>query len=461
MSLRYRVEAFVAERDLLARDQPVVVGVSGGVDSVTLLHVLVESGYRAVAAHVNYGLRGEDSDADEALVRDLCAEWGVPLHVERTTLGAGSVQAEARAVRYRFFGTVAAEVGAAAVATAHHRDDQAETLLLNLFRGSGPAGLAGIPVRRPLAPGSEVEVVRPLLGTTRAEIVAYARDHDLPWREDASNRGGSYRRTALRETILPAIEAVFGSDVRSHLADTADLLRAYLDSGAALAPNAALDEVAGIVAGRPALSCAALRALPEVVRRGLILEALRRWAPEAPRSAATAGEIEALLDAQPGRRIAWPGLTVWRDREHLVFEAGAPPEIGEVAVALGRTDTALGSLDAAPFSERPVPFDPSPTVEVVDADRLRFPLTLRPWREGDALRPLGLDGSKRVSDLLTERKVPPQDRARQLVLLDGNEVVWVVGHRLAERVRVRPETRAVVRLAWSPAGGVDADHGDA
>ncbi len=459
MSLSRRVAAFAAERGLLAPGEAVVVGVSGGVDSVTLLHVLVEAGFRPIAAHVNYGLRGADSEEDEALVRFLCAAWGVPLHVERATL-SGSVQAEARRVRYGFFARVAAETGAAKVATAHHRDDQAETLLLHLFRGAGPRGLAGMPVRRPLASGSPVEVVRPLLLASRAEIEAYAREHGLRWREDASNVEGSYRRTALRRDVLPAIEEVFGEDVRERLATTAELLRAFLDSGAALAAGGALDEVQGDLDGLPALSTAALRAMPEVQRRGVLLDALRRLAPDAPRSAATVSEIEALLEAQPGRRVVWPSLTVWRDREHLVFEPGeSGAEPFEASVAPGRTETPFGALDVELLPEPPRSFDPSPWVEVVDADRLGFPLALRSWRPGDAFRPLGLEGEKKVSDLLTDRKVPPQERARQLVLLSGGAVVWVVGHRLGEAFGVGPGTRRAARLVWRPAGGVDADRG--
>ncbi len=456
MALQTRFEAFVAERDLIAHAQPVVVGVSGGVDSVTLLHLLVASSYRPVAAHVNYGLRGEASDADEALVREVCAAWSVPLKVERAVLGEGNVQAEARRVRYGFFERVAQEVGARAVATAHHRDDQAETLLLNLFRGAGPVGLAGIPVRRPLAPKAEIDVVRPLLFASRAEIADYAAAHDLRWREDASNHESNYRRTALRQTVLPTIEAVFGGDVRERLAATADRMRAYLDSGAALAPGAAFDALAESTPRGWALPVAALQEESEVVRHGLLLEALRRWAPGAPRTAAAVGELGALLDAQLGRRVVWPGVIVWRDREHLVFETDEAGAIEPTLVALGSTCVEAGVL-VVEEAARPEYFDPSPCIEYVDAERVQFPLTLRRWEAGDVLQPLGLDGRKKVSDLLTDGKVPPQDRAHQLVLVSGEEIVWVVGHRLAEPFRVRPETRCVVRLTWTPRKAVDGD----
>ncbi len=447
--LQRRLTEFVADRGLLAPGARVVVGVSGGVDSVVLLHLLRGAGFAPVAAHVNYGLRGEASEADEALVRRLCHRWDVPLRVRRAevrgSVQTGSVQAAAREARYGFFGEAA--VGAAAVATGHHRDDQAETVLLNLFRGAGARGLAGIPVRRPLAPGSPVEVVRPLLWASRAEIEAYARARALPWREDASNASPSYRRNAVRHEVLPLLEQHFpGAGAR--IAGAAERLREALDHGAALVPGGLFDSVAG---GGDALRLGVLTAQPEPVRRALLLEALRRWAPEAPRSSATVRELESLLPAQPGRRIDWPGVTVWRDRDRLVFEAAPVAEPGAVEVQPGRTVTPFGTLRAEPLDAVPPGFDASPDGEIADAGRLRFPLVLRPWRAGDAFQPFGMDGHKLVSDLLTERRVPSHQRARQLVLCSGDAVVWVVGHRLGAAVAVGPETRRVVRLTWAPA----------
>lgn len=458
MDLQARFEAFVAERDLLARDAPVVVGVSGGVDSVALLHLLVGAGFQPVAVHVNYGLRGAESDADEALVRELCTARDVELHVERAVPDGGNTQEAARNVRYEAFGRLARRTGARAVATAHHRGDQAETLLLNLFRGTGPVGLGGMPVRRRLTPGSAVEVVRPLLFATRAAITAYAEACGLLWREDASNREGDYRRTALRHTILPAIEAVFGESVQQHVAAAADLVRAHLDSGAALAPGAALDSLSMHTDGGWILAVTPLSAYPAAVRRGLLIEALRRWAPLAPRTADSVRELDGLLDAQPGRCVVWPGLTVWRDRSHLVFTTETVSEPEPLAVGHGSTVAATGTLCVEPTA-LPERYSASRFVEYVAAERLRFPLTLRPWREGDVLKPLGMDGHKNVSDLLTDCKVPPQERARQLVLTHGGEIVWVVGHRLAEAFRVRPESARVVRLAWTPGKAVDGEEG--
>ncbi len=447
--MRQRFTEFVTGRGLLAEGARVVVGVSGGVDSVVLLHLLREGGFAPVVAHVNYGLRGAEADADEALVRMLCERWDVPLWVRQAEI-EGSVQAAARAARYAFFGEVAAEVSALAVATGHHRDDQAETLLLNLFRGAGPVGLAGIPVRRPLAPGSRIEVVRPLLWASREETEGYARARGLPWREDASNQSSAYRRNVLRREVLPLLETHFGEGVGARIAHTADLVREALDAGAALVPTELFEAAAEAVPGGWALRLDGLEAQPPPVQRGVLLEALRRGAPGVPRSAAAVREVEALLAAQPGRRVAWPGATVWRTRAHLVFETAAAVEAFAVEVQPGETVTPLGTLRVEMLDAMPEAFDGSPEVEVVDAERLRFPLVLRPWQAGDGLRPLGIAGRKKVSDLLTDCRVPSYRRARALVLLSGEEVVWVVGHRLGAAA-VGPETRRAARLTWTQA----------
>src|SRR5690606_33124001 len=160
----------------------------------------------------------------------------------------------------------------------------------------------------------------------------------------------------------------------------------YLDSGAALAPDALFDAAAERLPEGEGLRLDVLADRPEVARRGLLLEALRRWAPDAPLTAAAVAELDALVAAQPGRQVAWPGVTVWRGREHLVFVPISEPPAFVAAVGEGETATPLGTLRVEPVDGVPAAFDPSPRVEVVDADRLRLPLVLRPWRAGDALR---------------------------------------------------------------------------
>ena len=437
----------------------VVVGVSGGCDSIVLAHVLDALGRVVHAAHVNYNLRPGAAD-DEALVRAFCEKRSLPLHVHQVDGAAEaerqgtSVQAAAREVRYAFFGEAAAAVNASVVAVAHHRDDQAETVLLNLLRGCGPEGLAGMPAERPLHADEDVRLMRPLLHTRRRAIRAYARHHHLSWREDPSNQSLSYERGALRAAVLPAIEEHLTRDAVPAMARTADLMRAYVDSTVTPALTQYWEQVA--VAddeqGGGRLRLDPLAALPPVWQTRLILVALRRWLPGVPRSAATADEVCSLCEAQVGRSIPWPGGTVWREREALRFDPtpGTPTATGTLATLPDAVDLPQGRLEVTRLNGRPDTLHTiDPYTVIVDADRLAWPLTVRPWQPGDTLQPLGMKGHKKVSDLLTDTKVPPHIRARVLVVADVARIVWVVGLRLADPVRVQDDTHAFAKITYN------------
>lgn len=461
MMLVDTVARTIEEEALLSPGAAVVVGVSGGIDSVVLLHVLRRLGYGVRAAHVNYGLRGKASEGDEAFVRAWCAEAGVPLDVARldargeASARRVSVQEAARDLRYAWFEERARAHAASYVAVAHHLDDQVETVLLHLFRGSGPEGLAGMPVSRPIRRGSPIRVVRPLLHARREAVEAYARAEALSWREDASNASLKYRRGALREAILPAVEAHFGPAVRDNVARSAALLRGYVGETVQPALQAAFEQAAlPDPEGPGRLSLAVLRTLSPAWRQRVLLEALQRWLPGSPRSRATASAVDALLDAQPGRRVSFLQGDVWRDRDALVFVAAgsgtaSPDASDEVrfvypgeTVPLARGGLSVELLDAAPAS-----LDPGTnTVVYVDARRLFFPLQVRRWQAGDRLQPFGMTGTKKVSDLLTDARVPAHRRREVEVLLSGEEIVWVIGIRLDGRFCVRPDTRAFAKI---------------
>ncbi len=441
---RLDAAGFARELRALGVDQgaTVVAGASGGVDSTVLVRLLVGAGARVVIGHMNYGLRGKESDADQAFVEALAGELGAPSHVRRARPDStGNMQENARDMRYRFFEEVARTENARFVAVGSTRDDQAETVLLHLFRGSGPRGTAGMPEDRPISRGSSIRLVRPLLAWPRAEIEALALAEVWTWREDASNAGATYRRNALRNEVMPVVRRYFGEDVGARIAASAARVGTW-----AGAPGLLLEAFEAL---GPGLPIAALRALPAEVRHGLYLAALARHAPAAPRSAAVAASIDRLLDAQAGRRVEVGPAVVWRDRERLVFEIAAPPA-GPVPVAhAGATVTPWGTLVVEPVPAPPVAFGDDPFEVFVDAGALGEPLELRPWAAGDAFEPLGGRGTKRVSDLLTDARVPPQQRHGQLVLTAEDRIVWVVGHRLDAHAGAR-DGRPAMRLAWQP-----------
>ena len=406
-----------------------LVAVSGGVDSVVLLHLLSGLGQPLVAAHVDHRLR-PDSAADGAFVAAACARLGVPCRQLAVAVGEGNLQDQARRARYAALADAARQHGCPAVATGHTATDQAETVLLALGRGAGLRGLAGMAPRRPLAEG--VDLVRPLLDVARAEIERYARAHGLAWREDASNQGDMFRRNRLRHNVMVDLRKEMGPGLDRRMAAAASHARAGLDVVAAHA--------AGVGDGRLAL--ARLAPLTGGARRAVLVEAVARWAPGAPRSRALADRLAALVDAPVGARVESGGVRVWREPDALRFGDGAAAE----GALTG------GALVVTPLPTVPTTFAGGPWTEVVDADRAHG-AEVRAWRPGDRVRPLGLGGRQRVADLLRERGVARADRAGVPVVARGDEVLWVVGHRLAASVAVGPETVRAARWSWHAAGG--------
>lgn len=432
------------------------MGVSGGVDSMVCLSVLRRLGYEVHAFHANYGLR-EGANADEALVRGWCEKQSpsVPLNVASldaetpvNETGA-SLQEAARRLRYDALAEAADKCGASAVATGHHQDDQAETLLLNLVRGSGPEGLAAMRPSRPMDSHPSISLVRPLLDISRQSIKEYAANVDLPWRTDPTNRSLKYDRGVMRAEVLPLLEEHF-SGVRETIARSAVLMREYVDQAMRPGLTERMERAFEPCEEGGWLSLEDLESEPPVWRRRLVLEALDRTLPNAPQSYEVAEEITQLVERQVGQRVEVGRGAVWRERDGLRFlpDEARPSPVPPTEVKLNE-DVGLpqGTLRVELLSERPDELDSGSPYEVyADADRLGTDLIVRTWNDGDRLQPLGLDGSKKVSTLLTDRQVPSHRREDVVVLCTPDHVAWVVGHRLDRRVRVRPGTERVVRL---------------
>ncbi len=454
VSLLHEVRTFIRTHHLMDEGANVVVGVSGGADSIALLHILTELGYAAIAVHVNYGLRGRESDQDENFVRRFCARFDVPLLVHRIDLKRDepeeSVQVAARRIRYDQFLRAARTHDADIVAVAHHADDQAETLLLNLFRGTGPEGLAGMPVRRELRDG--ISLVRPMLEARRSQIESYLIDSDLEWREDLSNREVVYRRGFIRNRLLPLVKQEYGSHVVDRIVQTAKLMRGYVESSLRPDLEIRFERCRGME--DRTLDASALRNEPPVWRQRILLEGLDRWLPNAPRSHATADRLAGLLSSQPGSRIITGSGTVWREHDKIRFTADTHCELERRTLVPGtRLSFAHGAFLLEEVDRGSIHFDRDDRfTEFIDLDALEPPVEVRLWKDGDRLRPLGLGGSRLVSDILTDARVPSSRRRDIPVVTDANGIIWLVGHRIDERVSITDGTTRVACISFdSPA----------
>ena len=466
MSLADRVAASVERQALIPRGGRVVAAVSGGGDSVALLHLLAELAGRSLltlagVAHVNHRLRGPASDEDERFCRDLARRFGVPCLVESAAVAdvarsrRVSVERAGHHVRHAFFARAAAELGAGQVALGHTIDDQAETVLLRLIRGAGAAGLSGMRPRAGV-------LVRPLLEVGRVELRRYLADGGIPFREDASNADLRVPRNRVRHELLPQLRT-YSPRIVEALARQADIARAD-EAWLSRRANEAAAELVSQERGLVELDAAGLAALPPALARRVARDALARVEPRRREIGFDAIERVRRTAAGGPARTDLPGCRVERaaGRVRLVPRHGrtgpaprpgfayrlaipgeiAVPEAGvrvraEVvdaaagAVADGGGRTALVALPAAP-------------------------LVVRSWRFGDRYRPLGLGGrSRKLQDLFVDRKVPRDERTRIPLVFDADgRVVWVVGFGIGHDFRAGEGDESVLFLKVSGLGEI-------
>ena len=419
---------------LVCAGEPLLVLLSGGADSVCLLDVALRLGARVTALHVNYGLRDEATD-DEAHCRVLCAGLGVELAVERALLPQeGNAQAHARDARYR----LAERLAQGDYAAAHTASDQAETVLYRLAVSPGRRALLGMEPRR-------ARLVRPLLHATRDDTRAWCRARGLAWREDSSNEDPRFARTRVRHDLLPAMRSLGGAPERT-IAETALLLRDEAE---------VLDDVSvtalAELGGGPAVALAGLSALPPALARLVLRRLAEQAAGGGPRSLSRA-EVDAVLalGERGGSRSLdlGGGLRAVAEYGTLRFRRGADARAPEpVALAVpGLVRFGDWEVEAAKGA--------AGGEVTASGGALEGALTVRAWREGDRLRPMGLGGTKTLQDLFTDRKVPRSLRRSLPVVEAGGEIVWVAGVALDERFAATDDDPEPVSLsARQVAGG--------
>lgn len=418
----------------------ILVGVSGGVDSVVLCHVLKSLEHNFAIAHMNFGLRGEDSDEDEKLVRDLSQKLQVKYHVKSvdTSLEAQekgeSIQMVARSLRYDWFEALCNEFDYTHIATAHHQNDQVETVILNLVRGSGIAGLRGMK-------HVQGNLIRPLLNVRKDELVAYANENGLFWREDKSNDDVKYKRNLIRHKVIPLLE---GANPR-------------LIQTVARSVERLQEEEAVMIAYASLLKPKYVAVEDQLVKIDLsnwfkkkgASVVLYQWIKEFEFSYADVQRIIATGVETSGKQFYSKSHTLACDRNQLVITANDDELDWEVSFDLndGEVQSPLGSLYIRK-GVGDVELGKSTCVAHVDASKLDEELTLRTWREGDTFYPLGMSGKKKLSDFMIDNKIPVNLKNRIPLLYRGSDIVWVVGHRLDDRFKITEGTDEIIELEW-------------
>lgn len=422
MRFKEQVNRYIVEKQLFQTGDKVLVALSGGADSVALLRVLLALEVSCEAAHCNFHLRGEESDRDEAFVRTLCQKLGVPLEVVHfDTTGYASkhhvsIEMAARELRYVWFEEVRQKKGCQVIAVAHHRNDSAETILLNLVRGTGIRGLRGI------APMNGA-VVRPLLAVDRDDIHRYLDFLGQDFVTDSTNLQDEYVRNRIRLNIIPEFQQINPSFLKS-LLETADRLTQV----EAVYRQGIQEALKRVLKDEHCMSIGAL--LFETSPQALLYEWLHPFG-------FNASQLEDIFRGLEGESGRWYETAKWRllrDRESLVLSSA---ETAEVTYRLMQDRF---SVDV-PFQ---VPSDPQKAY--LDADRITENLILRKWKSGDRFVPYGMKHFKRVRDYLRDRKFSRLEKELQYVVTAGETIVWLVGERTDHRFRVTEQTRNILVL---------------
>jgi tRNA(Ile)-lysidine synthase len=465
------VRETIAKYEIFTPGVKVVVGVSGGPDSLCLLHLLHhfrgELGIILHVAHLHHALRGEEADEDARFVENLAISWGLPSTVEKRDVPAYAkreklaIEEAARQVRYTFLAKVARGVGASSVAVGHNADDQVETIIMHWLRGAGTAGLRGMrPVQRWPLPSVDLRLVRPLLEIPRGEIEAYCQEHHLTPRYDRSNLDTTYYRNRIRHELLPLLEK-YNPNIREVLRRAA-LIIADDHDYLAREGQKAWEKVVREMDGTLVFDLKAWDELHSSLQRQLLRQAIRNLRSDLRNiDWVHIEEARRALGEKPaGTEVTLPrGLSLFRSYETFVIGDTLPiPEMPlideEMGIAVpGRTALPDGSWEvicellAADQGKEEALNNEDPWQGYLDLDQAGQDLILRRRKPGDRFQPLGMGGrSKPLREFMIDAKIPHHIRDRLPLVVSPQNIVWVAGHRVDERARVTERTERVLKV---------------
>jgi tRNA(Ile)-lysidine synthase len=415
----------------------ILLTVSGGIDSMVMLHLFRQAGFQVGVAHCNFQLRGTDSQADEIFVKTTCLDQNIPFHVTQFDMAGYmsdngmSVQMAARELRYRYFHEVAEQFGYAYIATAHHLNDSLETVLLNLTKGTGYEGMGGIPVKNG-------KIIRPLLFATREMIVEYARAQTIIWREDKSNNSDKYQRNFIRHQIVdrlkeinPSLEQTFRT-TQERLQGADSLVKSFIDQ---------FREEAGI---RPAsdfkINKKVLKNTPSPAV--VLWEILKEYGFNFDQCR------EIITDHQSGKSFLSATHTLIVDREYFFVQRKVDTSsfYFNVDASDSQIVAELGSLHFERASTKTFLLNKKPEQAQLDFEKVKYPLCWRSWKEGDYFVPLGMKHTKKLSDFLIDIKMPLSEKKWVSVIESEGTIIWVVGLRIHDHFKVTEQTNEVLTV---------------
>lgn len=437
---------FIIREELFRPSDIVLLAVSGGLDSAVMAYLFHLAGYQFGIAHANFQLRGKESERDEDFVRTLAEKYQVAIHVKRfetktfARKNGISVQMAARTLRYEWFEELIKDENYSCFATAHHLDDQVETFLINLTRGTGIAGLHGILPRNG-------KIIRPLMFSGRKEIEAYATANDLDFVQDSSNISMKYTRNRIRLKIIPQLELInpaFRQELKQtigHIRDAEIIYRQTVEQKRKEILHRKGDEF--IISADQFFN----------------LKPLTSWAFELLSpfgfNQANIKDITGLAEAIPGKEVLSATHRVIKDRDQLIIAPRKKTGL-ETTFLVTTDDLALKAIKSPvnlgfeTLHEIPAEFADPATTAYIDFDKLDFPLLIRKWHRGDFFCPMGMSKRKKLSDFFTDQKFSLIEKEKQWLICSGKNIVWIIGHRIDDRYKITTATKRVLKIILYP-----------
>jgi len=426
------IRNFIEKYRLLNPDDKIIVGLSGGADSVVLLHILHNLGYTCLAAHCNFHLREKESDRDEQFAAQFAASLSLPFFKQDfDTLSIAkergiSIEMAARDLRYQWFAELKENQKADAIAVAHHRDDSIETMLLNLIRGTGIKGLTGIQPRTG-------NLVRPLLCVSKNEILQYVQTKNIPFISDSSNEKEEIIRNRIRLQVIPLLETINPSvreaivQTMSNLNETLKIYETEIEKAIQIVYNQE----------KKSISIPLLKTFSST--ESILFELLKDYGF----GKETIQEIHSAIDSQPGKTFYAPDYYILKDRDEFLFSPVVQEDEKEYYIQENETflEIPLRMEINLRMNETTVDIDKNANTACLDYDKLQFPLTLRKWKIGDKFIPLGMKKFQKLSDFFTNHKFSKIQKEKTWILTSGKEIVWIVNYRIDERFKANITTK--------------------
>ncbi|MBK6964612.1 MAG: tRNA lysidine(34) synthetase TilS [Bacteroidales bacterium] len=436
---------YVESHHLFRPDEPILLAISGGVDSMVMAELFHRAGFAFAIAHCNFGLRGSESNQDEAFVAGIAETYGVRFFLKhfKTREYAGfnkvSVQMAARTLRYEWFDELILNEGFKAIATAHHLDDQIETFFINVLRGTGISGLHGIMPHR-------TRVVHPMMFAFRREIEEFAGDEAIAYREDSSNRSSKYVRNKIRHDLVPLLGEI-NPEFRKTITTTIDQIR----ETEILLQNHLNDIRSKVITfdNNEVISLNISELLRLQPKEAYLYELLQPF--DFNRS--VTDEIAAGLEDISGKQYFSASHRLVKDRELLLINplgpAGSQPaaeiEIDDKVSEIRKPIQLRFSLFE---NNTEMTVSKNGSIAMLDASKIIWPLRLRKWKEGDTFVPFGMNNNKKLSDFFIDNKFSIVEKENAWLLISNNDIAWLVGHRIGNGYRIGPDTKTILKIEW-------------